>query len=89
MGAWIGVVPPRATQSFLFLENHEIMNARALELDGHAQARHASADDQHLADRWCDLPTARFNDEYLRAKGLDWAAQVLAAGRAESERKSA
>jgi type IV secretion system protein VirB4 len=48
-----------------------------------------SADDQRLADRWCDLPTARFNDEYLRAKGLDWAAEALAAAANESERKSA
>jgi type IV secretion system protein VirB4 len=49
----------------------------------------SSADDQALADRWCDLPTARFNDEYLRAKGLDWAAQALAGTANEWQRKSA
>jgi type IV secretion system protein VirB4 len=49
----------------------------------------SSADDHLLADRWADLPTARFNDEYLRAKGLNWAAHALAAAANESERKSA
>jgi type IV secretion system protein VirB4 len=56
---------------------------------GLAYCAATSADDQRLADRWADLPTARFNDEYLRAKGLDWAAQALAAAANESERKSA
>jgi type IV secretion/conjugal transfer VirB4 family ATPase len=56
---------------------------------GLAYCAATSADDQGLADRWSDLPTARFNDEYLRAKGLDWAAEALAAAANESERKSA
>jgi type IV secretion system protein VirB4 len=46
---------------------------------GLAYCAATGADDQRLADRWCELPTARFNDEYLRARGLDWAADALAA----------
>lgn len=56
---------------------------------GLAYCAATSADDQMLADRWCNLPTEGFNDEYLRAKGLDWAAEALAAAANESNRKTA
>jgi type IV secretion system protein VirB4 len=56
---------------------------------GLAYCAATSADDQMLADRWCNLPTEGFNDEYLRAKGLDWAAKALAAAANESNRKTA
>ena len=48
MGAWVGVIPPSAAQTGLFFKNHKAMNARALQLDGHAQARHAGAQNHHL-----------------------------------------
>src|SRR5450631_2993957 len=56
---------------------------------GLAYCAATSADDQMLADRWCNLPTEGFNDEYLRAKGLEWAAEALAAAANESNRKTA
>ncbi len=37
-----------------------------------------NSEDQLIADRWASEPTAIFNDQYLRAKGLDWAADALA-----------
>ena len=44
----IGVVPPGSAQARLLFENDEIMNARTLKLDGHAQPRHARAQNHHL-----------------------------------------
>jgi len=44
---------------------------------GLAYCAATSSDDQLLADRWARLPTAGFNDGYLRAKGLTAAADAL------------
>ena len=46
--AGVGVVPPGATQPGLLLQDHEVVDARALELDARTQARHACAEDHHL-----------------------------------------
>src|SRR5690606_35746095 len=48
MGTRVGVVPPGATQSRLLLQNHEVVLAGALQLDRHADARHARAHDDNL-----------------------------------------
>jgi type IV secretion system protein VirB4 len=55
---------------------------------GLAYCAATSSDDQLLADRWARLPTATFNDAYLRAKGLEGAADTLTAARVE-RRKTA
>jgi type IV secretion system protein VirB4 len=55
---------------------------------GLAYCAATSSDDQLLADRWARLPTATFNDAYLRAKGLDDAADTLN-GELVEKRKSA
>ena len=44
---------------------------------GLAYCAATSADDQKLADAWANEPMDVFNDRYLRAKGLDWAAEAL------------
>ena len=51
LGTRIGVVPPGSAQARLFLQDHEVTDACALELDGHAQPRHASAQNHHLVAR--------------------------------------
>ena len=51
MGARIGVVPPGAAESVLLFEDHEVVDAGALELDRRAQPRHAGAEDHHLVVR--------------------------------------
>jgi type IV secretion system protein VirB4 len=53
---------------------------------GLAYCAATSSDDQLLADRWARLPTATFNDAYLRAKGLDGAADTLTAARVETRK---
>ena len=44
---------------------------------GLAYCAATSSDDQLLADRWAGLPTGAFNEAYLRAKGLEAAADTL------------
>ncbi len=44
---------------------------------GLAYCAATNSDDQLLADRWATEPMDAFNDQYLRAKGLDWAADAL------------
>jgi type IV secretion/conjugal transfer VirB4 family ATPase len=53
---------------------------------GLAYCAATSSDDQLLADRWARMPTASFNDAYLRAKGLDLAADSLSAATVESRK---
>ena len=48
MRAGVGVVPPGAAQAGLLFDNHEVVHARALQADGHAQPGHASAQDHDL-----------------------------------------
>lgn len=55
---------------------------------GLAYCAATGSDDQLLADRWAQLPTEAFNDAYLRAKGLDGAADTLRGARLE-KRKTA
>ena len=55
---------------------------------GLAYCAATSSDDQLLADIWARLPAPRFNDAYLRAKGLIAAADSLLAAHGD-ERKSA
>jgi len=55
---------------------------------GLAYCAATASDDQVLADQWATLPTAAFNDGYLRSKGLDAAADALV-GCAVDQRKSA
>jgi type IV secretion system protein VirB4 len=56
---------------------------------GLAYCAATSADDQGLADAYAHLPTALFNDQYLRAKGITWAAEALSAQDAANRRRSA
>ena len=55
---------------------------------GLAYCAATNSDDQSLADRWSRLPTDAFNDAYLRAKGLENAADTLSAA-SNAPRKSA
>jgi hypothetical protein len=48
MRAGVGVVPPGAAQAGLLFNDHEVMDACALQPNGHAQARHARTQDHHL-----------------------------------------
>lgn len=56
---------------------------------GLAYCAATSSDDQLLADAYARLPTASFNDAYLRAKGLNAAADSLAAASSRDERMTA
>ena len=49
-GAWVRVVAPRATERRSFLDDHEIVDAGALELHAHADAGVPGADDHDLCD---------------------------------------
>jgi type IV secretion/conjugal transfer VirB4 family ATPase len=55
---------------------------------GLAYCAATSSDDQLLADAYARLPTAAFNDAYLRAKGLTMAAETLSAA-TDEKRKTA
>jgi type IV secretion system protein VirB4 len=56
---------------------------------GLAYCAATSADDQKLADTWAGEPTAVFNEQYLKARGLDWAADALALAAEPAPRKTA
>ena len=56
---------------------------------GLAYCAATNAEDQLIADRWAAEPTALFNDQYLRAKGLDWAADALVPAVDAANRKTA
>jgi type IV secretion/conjugal transfer VirB4 family ATPase len=53
---------------------------------GLAYCAATSSDDQGLADAYARLPTADFNEAYLRAKGLPEAAATLSAARDEARK---